>query len=121
MPFFRISIEKYVFDKTEPLLKTIYIKKYQDTTKVFAEKRRRIVSSMTAKQIFEEVLLNKDLQLANNLELTGGERPLSEVRKNIPFCELACPYLEKIGFTSNPREKIKHCQIMYAQLKSYFY
>lgn len=45
------------------------------------------------------------------------------MRENIGFADLAYKIisLDTLSKISNPREKIKSCQVMYAELKAYFY
>ena len=71
---------------------------------------------MTVEEIFEEVLLNKNLRIASDLTIKTNGEPV-----NIEFCLKACQELQRIATTSSPREKIKNCQLMYAELKSYFF
>lgn len=59
LPYFKISVEKYVFDKVEPLVKDIYQEKAGSIERNFLEKREKIIKTLTIKEIFQEVDLNK--------------------------------------------------------------
>lgn len=114
MPFMKIAVEKYIFDRTETAIKSMYEFKNREVSEKFKAKKAKILSTMTKEEIFEEVLLNKNFR---NIKTNTP----AEERGGVEFCAVACPEFEKIAQTSSPREKIKHCQLMYAQLKAYFY
>jgi hypothetical protein len=108
----KIAAEKYIFDRAETVLRAMYLHRDRPTSELFQQKKQKIISNLTTQQIYTEVLLN------NSLASIPCANPL--VRGGVEFCVVACPELEKAALASSPREKMKHCQLMYAQLKFYF-
>lgn len=61
MPYCRISVEKYVFEKTHATLFGIYQAKNQAEDAIFQEKLKAIFSTLTPERIFEDISLSQDL------------------------------------------------------------
>ena len=51
MPYCRISVEKYTFDKIEKILASIYSQKNSLDNVIFQEKRAKILSQKKLKEI----------------------------------------------------------------------
>lgn len=49
MPYCRISVEKYVFDKIETIINSIYKFKASESTTIFEEKRNKIFTQKRLK------------------------------------------------------------------------
>lgn len=62
MPYMRISVEKYIFDRAEVVLKTMYVARDREVMDKFLKKRSKIVGVLSKEQIYEEVLLNKSIK-----------------------------------------------------------
>jgi hypothetical protein len=77
LQFMKIATEKYIFDRTETVLRAMYLHRDGATSETFERKRQKIVGSLTAQQICAEVLLNESLAA-----MGGG---------GVAFCAVACP------------------------------
>ena len=61
MPYCRISVEKYVFEKIHPTLFAIYQTKNAADNKIFDKKIGAIFDTMTPQVIFNDISLSPEL------------------------------------------------------------
>lgn len=47
LPYMKISVEKYIFDRTETILKAMYIYRDREIMQNFIQKKKKILSTMT--------------------------------------------------------------------------
>lgn len=52
MPYCRISVEKYVFEKINATLYAVYENKNENTVKLYLQKKNKIISTLTPINIF---------------------------------------------------------------------
>ena len=57
MPYCRISVEKYTFDKIEKIITPIYSQKNSLQNTVFVEKRNKLLSQKKLKELLTEIHL----------------------------------------------------------------
>jgi hypothetical protein len=57
MPYCRISVEKYLFDKIDNIITPIYHHRASEQTTIFEEKRERIFAMKKLKDIFADINL----------------------------------------------------------------
>lgn len=61
MPYCRISVEKYVFEKIYPTIYELYQVKNKESHLNYNKKQQKIRSNLSPKIIFEEIGLASDL------------------------------------------------------------
>lgn len=52
MPYCRITVEKYVFEKIEKIINPIYVQKVSEQMSIFEEKRTKIFNTRKVKELF---------------------------------------------------------------------
>ena len=126
MPYCRITVEKFVFDKIENIIFPIYNQKVSEQMTIFEEKREKIFSTRKVQDILNDINLQRenwffekefDDNLEQNLNKNLARRQL---RKALKYRK-GCDEFEKMSHVTSPREKMKHCQIAYSVLKTVFY
>jgi hypothetical protein len=75
MPYCRISVERYIFDRIQPVIAPIYSHKTAEENAIFQEKRARIFSQKKLREIFSEI----NLEQYNWLFEPGAEENLERV------------------------------------------
>jgi L-amino acid N-acyltransferase YncA len=87
MPYCRISVERYIFDRIQPAIVPIYSHKTAEENAIFEEKRARIFSQKRLREIFAEI----NLEQYNWLFELGAEDKLEcvvtvqEARKSLKY------------------------------------
>lgn len=87
MPYCRISVERYIFDRIQPVIAPIYSHKTAEENAIFEEKRARIFSLKKLREIFNEI----NLEQYNWLFESGTEDnldrvvSLQEARKSLKY------------------------------------
>jgi hypothetical protein len=59
MPYCRISVERYIFDRIDAVINPIYSHKASEENAIFEEKRARIFSQKKLKDIFADINLER--------------------------------------------------------------
>jgi hypothetical protein len=52
MPFMKVAVEKYIFDKTETVLKAMYLHRDRQTEETFKQKKQKITKTLTKQKIY---------------------------------------------------------------------